>query len=178
MEAYIGEIRMFAGNFAPNGWALCNGQLLPIAQNTALYSILGCIYGGNGSSTFALPDLRGRAPMHWGQGPNLTARALGQQVGSSSVTLSADQIPSHNHSACAYSGPGQDGLGPQDASWAQGGAGRQVPPLYGTGSQLTEMAPQALGTSGGSQTHNNMQPYLGLNFIICLSGFYPQFNPS
>ena len=177
MEAYIGEIRMLAGNLVPKGWALCNGQLLSVKQYTALYSILGNTYGGD-VDNFALPDLRGRAPMHRGQGRGLSSRTLGQQVGSNTVTLSADQMPSHTHSAYAYLGPGQEGQGPEDASWAQGGAGRQVPPLYGTGSQLTEMAPQALGVMGGGQAHNNQQPYLGLNFIICLSGFYPPSEPS
>ncbi len=174
MDAYLGEIRLFAGKFAPYGWAFCNGQVLSIVQYQALFSILGTTYGGNGTSTFGLPDLRGRAPMHWGQGPGLSATALGQQVGSSSVTLSAAQIPNHNHQACAVSGVGQAGQGPQGASWARSGLGRQATPLYGSGSQLTQMSPQALAAAGSSQAHNNMQPYLGLNFIICLDdGEYP-----
>lgn len=174
MDAYIGEIRLFAGKFAPNGWAFCNGQLLPIAQYQLLFSILGPTYGGNGTSTFGLPDLKGRAPMHWGQGPGLSTRTLGQPVGSSSVTLNAAQIPSHNHQACAASGVGQAGQEPQGASWAQSGLGRQATSLYGSGDQLTQMAPQALDAAGSSQSHNNLQPYLGLNFIICLDdGEYP-----
>ena len=177
MEAYIGEIRMFAGILVPNGWALCDGQLLSVKQYTALFSILATTYGGDGVDNFALPDLRGRAPMHRGQGPGLSTITLGQHVGSNNVTLSADQMPSHNHSACAVNNVGEAGQGPQGASWAQIGIGRQAPPLYGTGSQLTEMASKTLGSSGGSQAHNNMQPYLGLNFIICLSGVYPPSEP-
>ncbi len=172
MDSYIGEIRMFAGNFAPRDWALCNGQLVSVKQFTALFSILGTTYGGDGINNFALPDLRGRAPMHWGEGPNLTARALGQQVGSGSVNVSADQIPSHNHLAMAVDGSGTIS-GPADACWAKLVVNRENKNLYGDGSHLTLMSPQALGAAGGNQAHNNRQPYQGLNFIISLSGSYP-----
>ncbi len=173
MDAYIGEIRLFAGNFAPYGWAFCNGQELSIARYQALFSLLGTTYGGNGTSTFAVPDLKGRAPMHWGQGPGLSARAQGQQIGSSGVTLGTAQIPSHNHLAMAVDAQGT-ASGPTDACWAQFVARREVQMLYGSGSQLTQMSPQALDVAGGSQPHNNLQPYLGLNFIICLDdGEYP-----
>ena len=168
MEPFIGEIRLFSGNFAPKGWALCEGQLIPITHNTALYSILGITYGGDGKTTFALPDMRGRAPMHQGAGPGLTPRQLGQEIGSSHVTLLTSEMPAHGHQANVNGAATQ--AVPTDAYWANtGGRGRK---LYGA-TVDTAMSPVAIGTAGGSQPHNNMQPYVGLNFIIALEGVFP-----
>lgn len=175
MDSFIGEIRLFAGNFAPKDWAFCDGQLLPISQNTALFSLLGTTYGGNGTSNFALPDLRGQAPMHWGSGPGLTLRVPGERVGTNTVTLLDSEMPTHNHLANAVATLGQAGQGPEEAYWAKSGAagGRKSLLAYGNGADRTAMSPLALETTGGSQPHNNMQPYLGLNFIISLYGIYP-----
>jgi microcystin-dependent protein len=174
-DAFLGEIRIFSGNFAPNGWAFCNGQLVPIAQNTALFSILGTQYGGNGQTTFALPYLNGAAPMHQGSGVGLTTRAVGEQVGVDSVTLNISQIPSHRHAAQAYEIPGSS-IDPTNHYWAESPAqGRPHPqqaPIYSTNANVT-MSPNSLSAAGNSQPHNNMQPYLALNFIICMSGFFP-----
>lgn len=172
MDSYVGEIRIFAGNFPPRDWAFCNGQLLPISQNTALFSLLGTTYGGNGTSTFALPNLQCQAPMHWGQGPGLTSRELGEQVGTETVTLIQSEMPGHNHLANAVNAPGAESS-LEAAYWAQSNLGRSPPALYGGGTDKTAMSPLALGVHGGSQPHNNMQPYLGLSFIISLYGVYP-----
>ncbi|MGH9628803.1 MAG: phage tail protein [Bryobacteraceae bacterium] len=172
-EAFIGSIVLFAGNFAPRGWAFCQGQLLPIAQNAALFSILGTTYGGNGQTTFALPDLRGRAPIGAGQGPGLTPVTLGEAAGSETVALTAGQMPAHTHAvACdsasagnadpANSYPGNPGT----LSGAQ---------LYGTAANAT-MAPNMITPAGGSQPFSIRQPYLGLNYIICLEGIFPSRN--
>lgn len=170
MDAYIGEIRIFAGNFAPRNWAFCDGQLLPVSQNAALFSLLGNAYGGDGRQSFALPDLRGRAPMHWGKGNGLTPRQLAEPVGESAVTLQGSQMPQHSHQARAVSSAAEVGQGPEGATWAQSSGGRAAPLLYGAGSELATMAASALSAAGGSQPHNNMQPYQTLNFIICLQG--------
>lgn len=171
-EPFIGEIRMFTGNFAPTGWALCNGQLLAIAQNSALFSILGTTFGGNGQTTFGLPDLRGRVPMHWGSGPGLTPRALGEMSGAETVTLISSQMPAHNHAMIA-AGTQATQFSPEGNVPAvfinQSG---QPENLY-SGTPNTTMAPQAIGTAGGSQPHQNMQPYLAVTFIIALQGIYP-----
>jgi microcystin-dependent protein len=174
-DAYIGEIRIFAGSFAPRGWALCNGQLMAISQNTALFSILGVQYGGDGRVTFGLPNLMGSAPIGQGAGPGLTPRSVGEAVGSATVNLLASEMPAHTHSPMGYSqnGSSQD---PTDAVWAQfsiGGRGGVTPVnLYGTTAD-TQMSPLALNVSGGGQPHNNMQPCLAMNFIICLDGQFP-----
>jgi microcystin-dependent protein len=167
-EPFIAEIRIFAGNFAPRGWAFCNGQLLPIDQNTALFSLIGTTYGGDGRTTTALPNLQGRAPMHPGRGPGLTERRLGQRGGSETVTLSEAQLPNHTHATMAYSRPG-DLADPAGRSLARSRGGK----AYHEVDTLVPMAAQALGPSGGSQPHNNMQPYLAINFIIALTGLYP-----
>lgn len=172
MDPYIGEVRIFAGNFPPRNWAFCDGQLLPIAENTALFSLVGTTYGGNGTSTFALPDLRGRAPMHQGRGAGLTMRFLGEPTGQDQVTLTLPQIPSHNHQARAVASAGQAGQGPEGAYWAAGVAGRGPTPLYAAGGNL-EMAPGGLAPEGGNEAHDNQQPFQVLNFIICLQGIYP-----
>jgi microcystin-dependent protein len=172
-EAYIGSIVLFAGNFAPRGWAFCQGQLLPIAQNAALFSILGTTYGGNGQTTFALPDLRGRAPVGAGQGPGLTNVQLGQTGGSESVVLNANQMPAHNHLlACdSTSAPGAD---PANSFPGNPGAlsGAQ---LYGTTANAT-MAPAAITAAGGNQPFSIQQPFVGLNYIICVEGLFPSRN--
>jgi microcystin-dependent protein len=168
-EPYIGEIRMFGGNFAPRGWALCDGQLLAISQNTALFSLLGTTFGGDGRTTFGLPDLRGRAPMHWGQGPGLANRVLGESAGEEAVTLLGTQLPPHNHIVAAVSGPGNAGS-PPDALWA---ASSSRDSIYSTTAPDTQMSPQAIGGGGGGQPHDNMSPYLVVTFIIALEGIYP-----
>lgn len=173
-DAYLGEIRVFAGNFAPKGWALCDGQLLSITQHTALYSVLGVQYGGDGKTTFALPNLMGSAPMGQGAGPGLTPRTVGQQVGSATVTLLTSQIPAHTHIPNAYQAPG--GLNePDNHVWAETpAAGRPAKQteLYSSTPNVA-MSPVALSVAGASQPHNNMQPYLAMNYIICLQGEFP-----
>ncbi|MDE4135068.1 tail fiber protein [Phaeobacter sp. QD34_3] len=170
-EPFIAEIRIFAGTFAPRGWAFCNGQVLPIAQNTALFSLIGTIYGGDGRSTTALPNLQGRAPMHPGRGPGLTSRSLGQQGGVENVTLSEPQMPSHNHGVRAYSGNGGTNIPSDTTSLA--GTGRDTLYQTDTATSLVDLAPVTIGTTGGNQSHFNMQPFLALNFIIALVGLYP-----
>lgn len=167
-EPFIAEIRIFAGNFAPRGWAFCNGQLLPISQNTALFSLIGTTYGGDGRTTTALPDLQGRSPMHPGRGPGLSDRRLGERSGVETVTLSEAQLPSHNHTAQASSDLG-DATNPQD---------KVLSAPLGRGTNLynsagTTVPFKQLGNTGGSQAHNNLQPFLALNFIIALVGLYP-----
>jgi microcystin-dependent protein len=169
-DPFVAEIRIFAGNFAPKGWALCNGQILPISQNTALFSLLGTTYGGDGKSTFALPDMQGAAPMQAGQGPGLSLRDLGEMGGSQDVTLIETEIPAHTHVLSGSS------LGPDDNDPA---ADKVLTDSVGGGiystatTPVTQMHPQALSVAGGSLPHNNMPPYLVLNFLISLQGIYP-----
>ena len=170
-EPFIAEIRIFAGNFAPRGWAFCNGQLLPVAQNTALFSLVGTTYGGDGRSTFGLPDLQGRAPLHPGQGPGLASRRLGERGGQAAVTLTENELPGHGHGDIRASSGGPDNTSPQGAIWA--GDRRSRARQYSDGAADVRMAPEALQTAGGSQPHNNRQPVLGINFIIALVGLYP-----
>lgn len=173
-EPFIGEIRMFGGNFAPTGWALCNGQLLSIAQNTALFSILGTTYGGNGQTTFGLPNLQGRFPMHWGNGPGLTPRTLGEMSGSESVTILQTQMPAHTHIANARSDEANTDTA-TGAVWAKAvdGSGNAVS-AYSSGiPPNTTMSPQAIGQSGGNQPLPIMDPYLCVTFIIALQGIFP-----
>jgi len=165
---FIAEIVMFGGNFAPRGWAFCQGQILSIAQNTALFSLLGTTYGGNGQTTFALPDLRGRVPMQQGSGPGLTPRVLGEQGGTETVTLLITQMPAHNHSLMAKTAAAGDTL-PTGNVFSEGSF--YVPPPANA-----VMSPTAIGVSGGSQPHNNMQPFLALNFIIATQGIFPSRN--
>ena len=170
-EPFIAEIRIFAGNFAPRSWAFCNGQLLPIAQNTALFSLIGTTYGGDGRSTTALPDLQGRAPMHPGRGPGLTARRLGEKVGTETVTLSEAQIPSHTHTARADKSGAAVGPPSNTTAFARAGGGLDS---YRTDTTVNvDLASSALSTTGGGQAHTNLQPFLTLNFIIALVGTYP-----
>jgi microcystin-dependent protein len=160
---------MFAGNFAPAGWAFCDGSLLPISDNPTLFQLIGTTYGGDGTNTFALPDLRGRAPMHMGQGSGLTNRTIGEMAGTETVTLTAGQTPVHNHAAAATSSNG-NAAGPANAIWAAVTSG-DTP--YASGNPDTTMAPGALGSAGGSQPHENMQPFVTISFIIALNGTYP-----
>ena len=168
-EPFIAEIRIFAGNFAPRSWAFCNGQLLPVAQNTALFSLVGTTYGGDGRTTFGLPDLQGRAPMHPGRGPGLTARRLGERTGAETATVSDAQMASHSHTA----------RGSENAASASAPAGNYVARGAGRGVNRYLNADTSIGASkellstGGGQAHNNMQPFLSLNFIIALQGEYP-----
>jgi microcystin-dependent protein len=170
-EPFTGEIRIFAGNFAPRAWAFCDGQLLAISQNTALFSLLGTTYGGDGRTTFGLPDLRGRVPMHAGTGPGLTTRLPGQTGGQEQVTLIESQIPAHTHQAKASSEV-PDTNSPEDAVSAQ----KVRTHLYNTGLSDVNMGTTAISSTGGSQAHDNMQPYQCLNYIICLQGLYPSRN--
>ncbi len=170
-EPLLGEIYMFGGTFAPRGFFLCNGQLLPISQYTALFSILGTTYGGNGTTNFALPNLQGRVPIHAGTGPGSTY-VLGEAAGSENVTLISSQIPSHNHTlAC------------QTAGGAQASPSGNFPATDGTGNALSyatttnaTMAAAAVGTTGGNLSHSNLQPYLTLNFYIAYEGVFPSRN--
>jgi microcystin-dependent protein len=169
-EPFIAEVKLFAGNFAPRGWAFCNGQILSIAQNTALFSLLGTTYGGNGTTTFALPDLRSRSPISAGQGPGLPNYQLGQTGGVAAVTLLAGQLPAHNHSLAA-AGAATTGTPSSGVALATTATAK----VYRGPTNLTTMA-LPLTSTGGNQAHENRQPYLGLNFIIALQGIYPSRN--
>ena len=171
MDSYIGEIRLFSGNYAPKDWALCNGQILQIAQNTALFSILGTYYGGDGKTTFGLPNLQGSAPMHWGNGPGLTPRTIGEKGGSATVTLTTAQLPAHTHAVSGINSAGNQ-TSPAGGDWATGNA-RPAPSLYSNAAPNTTLNPAAVSASGGGQAHNNMSQYLAVNYIICLKGYYP-----
>lgn len=166
-EPFVAEIRIFAGNFAPRAWAFCNGQLLPISQNTALFSLIGTTYGGDGRTTTALPNLQGRAPMHPGRGPGLTQRRLGQQGGTETVTLSESQMAPHSH---IMQGEDEDA-----ASTDPTGRAYAIPDddLYESIGTPVNMASNSTADTGGGQAHNNLQPFLVLNFIIALVGVYP-----
>jgi microcystin-dependent protein len=169
-DPFVAEIRIFPFNFAPKGWAWCNGQLMPISQNTALFSLLGTTYGGDGKSTFALPDLQGSAPIHAGQGPGLSLYDLGQTGGTDTVTLLQTEIPSHTHSLMANTTTATKSL-PTGNSFAKGSS--MIPYLAPAGAPLVNMAAQAISPAGGSLPHNNMMPYLTLYFNIALQGVFP-----
>jgi microcystin-dependent protein len=173
---FLAEIVLFAGNFAPRGWAFCQGQILSIAQNTALYSLLGTTYGGNGQTTFALPDLRGRVPVGTGQGPGLPNVNLGDMSGAPTHTLIITEMPAHNHTAQAAGNSNSgDSASPNGNTWATSTARDNV---YINAAPNGLMAANTvnIGVAGGSQPHNNMQPYLGMNYIIALQGIYPSRN--
>jgi microcystin-dependent protein len=167
-DQFVAEIRIFGFNFAPTGWALCDGQLMPISQNTALFSLLGTMYGGDGKSTFALPNLQGNAALHQGQGPGLSERFVGEMGGSASVTLLESEMPLHPHTLSASLIPA-DGPNPTGAYTAAPGNDN----LYAAPAGLQAMAVQCLPVAGGSLPHNNMQPYLTMNFCIALQGVFP-----
>ena len=179
-DPFLGQIIMFGGNFAPRGWAMCNGQQLPISSNTALFSLLGTTFGGNGQTTFGLPDLRGRVPVHPGAGPGLSAYTAGQSGGAESVTLVAGQMPPHNHL-----------IGVNNQAGTVNDPTNAIPALINTGSprspatttlgytasaQTGTMAATAVSSAGGGQAHANIQPYLCVNFIIALDGIFPSRN--
>ena len=170
-DPFVAEIRIFPFNFAPKGWAWCDGQLMPLSQNTALFSLLGTTYGGNGKSNFALPDLQGRAPMHPGQGPGLSLHDLGETGGSETVTLLQSEMPAHSHSLSGTFENGQQGTLDGTVIFAGSVGGN----LYHTttNANVAMMAPQSLAVAGGDQPHNNMMPYLTLNFCIALQGVFP-----
>jgi len=171
-DPFVAEIRIFAGNFAPKGWAFCDGQLMPISQNTALFSLLGTNYGGDGRSTFALPNLQGAAPLGAGQGPGLSLRDLGETGGSQTVTLLASEIPAHTHAARASTTGGVNS--PANATWGESKLGKTPMAVYAaSGADNVALSPQALAVAGGGLPHNNMPPYLCLTFIIALQGVFP-----
>jgi microcystin-dependent protein len=170
-DQFVAEIRIFPFNFPPTGWAFCNGQLLPISQNTALFSLVGTFYGGDGKSTFGLPDLQGAAPMQTGQGQGLTDRVLGETSGSETITLLESEIPVHSHTLMAQNVPANvNAPAPNTVALARSVGGT----AYGPVGTTVNMAFQALTPAGGSLPHNNMQPYLTLNFCIALQGIFPQ----
>jgi microcystin-dependent protein len=172
---YLGEIRMFGFNFAPTGWALCNGQILPISQYTALFSLLGVTYGGNGTTNFALPNLQGHVPISSGQGPGLSNYALGQVGGEQNVTLLQTQMPTHTHPLPAVPGAATSSspAGGMVASGKGSGRGAFAINSYSAASAGTSLNPVLVGPSGGSLPHNNMQPYLVMNWCIALNGIFP-----
>jgi microcystin-dependent protein len=167
-QGFIGDIIMFGGNFAPRGWAFCNGQIMQIADNDALFSLIGTTYGGDGQTTFALPDLRGRVPIHMGQAPGLSSYPIGQMGGAEQITLTTQQVPSHTHpfgattATGAQQNPGNNLL-----------ANSQGPAPYIEQDPDNNLNPNMLSKFGGSQGHENRQPYQGINFVICLEGVYP-----
>jgi microcystin-dependent protein len=178
-EAFLGEVRMFGGNFAPKGWALCNGQIISIQQNSALFSLLGTTFGGNGVSTFALPDLRGRLPLHAGQGLGLSAYVIGQNGGSENVTLNSNQMPAHTHTAQATvnASARADASSPSGAVPADtGGTSIYAAAPDGATTMNAGMITTVIGAAGGNQPHPNLQPFLVVNFIIALQGIYPARN--
>lgn len=171
---FVAEIRIFGFQFAPKGWAFCNGQILPLSQNTALFSLLGTTYGGDGRSNFALPNLQGSAPLQQGQGPGLSLRDLGEQAGEQTVTLLNTELPAHTHGAASANAVGGGTLlSPANNIWANPSTRRATVNMYAAGPGNAPMDPLALAVAGGSQPHNNMQPYLCLNFCIALQGVYP-----
>jgi microcystin-dependent protein len=168
-DPFVAEIRIFPFNFAPKGWAFCDGQVLPLSQNTALFSLLGTTYGGNGKSTFALPNLQGSAPMHPGQGPGLSLHDLGESGGVAAVTLLESEMPAHSHAVNGSTGPAN--LQGPAADRVLGRANTNV--YLDNPANLVPLAPQAAAPAGGGLPHNNMQPYLTLNFNIALQGVFP-----
>lgn len=169
MTPFVGEIRLFAGNFAPLDWAFCDGRLLPIAEFDVLFNLIGTTYGGDGQSTFALPDLRGRVPIHQGQGPGLSNRTIGQTGGAEAVSVSPQQMPPHSHTLAASTAAATPGTG-VSGSWLATPASTT---LYGSAPGGGAMAGVAMGPAGGGQPHDNRAPSLGLNFIISLFGVFP-----
>jgi microcystin-dependent protein len=170
-QPYVGELRMFGGNFAPAGWAFCNGQLVPISQNETLFQVIGTTYGGDGQNTFGLPDLRGRRPVHQGLSLNGTSYPIGQAGGVETVTLTLNQVPVHTHAPQAVAEAGSLSA-PAGATWAQWSNN----PYALSGSPTVQMAGNALGATGGGQPHDNLPPYLAVSYIISLFGIFPSQN--
>jgi microcystin-dependent protein len=168
-QPFIGEIRMFGGSFAPAGWAFCDGQLLPISENDALFTLIGTIYGGDGQETFALPNLQSRLPLHQGTGPSGTSYIIGEAAGVESVTLTVQQIPAHTHTPLAHSAAGNSGT-PTNSVWAKPAAVA----MYQNIAPDATMGIQAVQFAGGSQPHENMMPFLVISFIISLFGIFPR----
>jgi len=168
-NVFVGEIRLYGFNFAPRGMAQCNGQLLAISQNTALFALLGTQYGGNGQTTFGLPDLRSRVPIHQGQGPGLSQYVMGEQAGTETVTLLSTQMPAHNHLHNAANTDATD-------SSPQNNVPAVIPSGGYTTTANTQMNPAAIANAGGSQPHSNLQPFLTINFCIALVGIFPSRN--
>lgn len=168
-EPFVGEIRMFAGNFAPRNWAFCDGQLLAVSQNDALFSLLGTIYGGDGRTTFGLPELRGRLPIHAGTGPGLSPRNLGSKSGSETVTPTVNQIPSHTHTMSASTDPASETQPAGNVT----GSDLTVDGYFENPPGAVPLGAQAITSVGGSQSHTNLMPFLCINFIIALFGVYP-----
>ena len=172
-DQFVAEIRIFPFNFPPTGWAFCDGQLMPISQNTALFSLLGTVYGGDGKSTFALPNMQGNVPMQPGQGQGLSLRDLGEMSGVESITLLTSEMPFHNHAIATHNLDFSDTQNPSvDASLGKSNQGNAYQTVVNA--NLTQLAVQALTPTGGGLPHNNMQPYLTLNFCIALQGIFPQ----
>jgi microcystin-dependent protein len=170
-DPYVGEIRLFAGNFAPQGWALCEGQLLPILGYETLFTLIGTTYGGDGQNSFALPDLQGRVPIHQGAGAGLSNRIMGERGGAETVTLTASQLPAHNHPLVATSAAAQAAAVPSGSVLAATPVS-----LYGTAMATAPMASTALAAAGGAQPHENMAPFVAMNYIIALIGIFPSQN--
>ena len=171
MDPFVAEIRIFGFNFAPRGWALCNGQLLPISQNTALFSLLGTIYGGNAQSNFALPDLQGRVPMFWGQGPGLSLRTIGEIGGADTETLTIQTMPQHQHTMMAAASPANVAAPSPTVGLARSSGGFAY--QSAVASNIVQLSQTALALTGGDGPHNNDQSYLVLNFCIALQGVFP-----
>jgi microcystin-dependent protein len=171
---FVAEVKIFAGNFAPRGWALCNGQILPIQQNTALFSLIGTFYGGNGTSNFGLPNLQGNVPLGQGQGPGLSPYVIGETSGTANVTLLTSEVPTHTHTMQGFAGRGGTPAKVPEANssltTSQGGS------LYAAAGSAAPLDPTMVSQAGGSQPHNNMMPYLALTFIIALVGVFPPRN--
>jgi Microcystin-dependent protein len=173
-DQFLAEIRIFPFNFPPTGWAFCDGQLMPISQNTALFALLGTTYGGDGKSTFAIPDLQGNAAMQPGQGQGLSLRDLGEMSGVESITLLVSEIPLHTHTLSANNIDPANALVPESEMSLGVATGGSMYVSGASNPSLTSMAPQALPPAGGGLPHNNMQPYLTLNFCIAMQGIFPQ----
>jgi len=169
MDPFVAEIRIFPFNFAPKGWAFCDGQILPLSQNTALFSLLGTTYGGDGKSNFALPDMQGNAPMHPGQGPGLSLHDLGETGGSETVTILDSEMPTHSHT---WTASNQDSTSQSAAGQLMAGGVGGIA-MYAAPASPVQLSSNAVAPAGGDQPHNNMQPYLTLNFCIALQGVYP-----
>lgn len=174
-DPFIAEVRMWTCDFAPRGWSFCNGQTIPISQNTALYSLIGTTYGGDGRVTCNLPDLTDRIPMHPGQGPGLKRRNLGEIIGAETVTLTEAQMPSHNHTVKGVAKKGSAGIPTYELYMGQDNTSRAEKIFYLStdGTTNTTLSPSAIGETGGDEPHNNSQPFLGVSFCIALEGLYP-----